>query len=394
MGSVHPYKTAQGDQRYRVIYRKPDNRQGQKRGFTRKRDAELFLHSVEVKKATGEYIDASAGRVTVGKLGAAWLDGRAHIKRSSAVAYESAWRIHVEPKWGTVAVGDVKPSAVQLWVKELHSPTAPGVTPVTPGIAGRPRKTGGLSAAMVRRCYDILAGILDAAVDDRHIPRNPARGTKLPRKVKRAHLYLTHEQVDRLAEAAANDNALIIRLLAYTGLRWGELAGLHVGDLNMLRRRVTVNRTASLVGGRVELGSPKDYEQRSVPFPEFLAEPLARQCEGKGHDDIVFPAKGGGYRRTPTANARSWFEGVKARAGLPAALTIHDLRHTAASLAVSAGANVKAVQRMLGHASAAMTLDTYADLFDDDLDAVAGALDKAHAATDVAILLPRTVSGT
>jgi integrase len=57
-------------------------------------------------------------------------------------------------------------------------------------------------------------------------------------------------------------------------------------------------------------------------------------------------------------------------------VTIHDLRHTAASLAVSAGANVKAVQRMLGHASAAMTLDVYADLFDDDLDAVAEALNR------------------
>jgi len=56
-------------------------------------------------------------------------------------------------------------------------------------------------------------------------------------------------------------------------------------------------------------------------------------------------------------------------------LTPHELRHTAASLAVSAGANVKAVQAMLSHASAAMTLDTYADLFDDDLDAVADRLD-------------------
>lgn len=60
-------------------------------------------------------------------------------------------------------------------------------------------------------------------------------------------------------------------------------------------------------------------------------------------------------------------------------VTIHDLRHTAASLAISAGANVKAVQRMLGHSSAAMALDTYADLFDDDLDAVALALDTARA---------------
>jgi integrase len=60
-------------------------------------------------------------------------------------------------------------------------------------------------------------------------------------------------------------------------------------------------------------------------------------------------------------------------------VTPHDLRHTAASLAVSAGANVKAVQRMLGHASAAMTLDVYADLFDDDLEAVATALHDARA---------------
>jgi len=60
-------------------------------------------------------------------------------------------------------------------------------------------------------------------------------------------------------------------------------------------------------------------------------------------------------------------------------LTIHDLRHTAASLAVASGANVKAVQRMLGHASAAMTLDVYADLFDDDLDAVSSALHAARA---------------
>ncbi len=66
--------------------------------------------------------------------------------------------------------------------------------------------------------------------------------------------------------------------------------------------------------------------------------------------------------------------------------TIHDLRHTAASLAVSAGANVKAVQRMLGHASAAMTLDVYADLFDEDLDAVSAALDHARAAEVVRFL--------
>lgn len=85
--------------------------------------------------------------------------------------------------------------------------------------------------------------------------------------------------------------------------------------------------------------------------------------------------------RVPNSQA-GWFAGAVRRAMKLdpdfQRITPHDLRHTAASLAISAGANVKAVQRMLGHASAAMTLDTYADLFDDDLDAVAAALSNAR----------------
>jgi integrase len=97
--------------------------------------------------------------------------------------------------------------------------------------------------------------------------------------------------------------------------------------------------------------------------------------------DLVFPAAGGGYLQAPKVgeDSRSWFDAALRKADLPR-ITPHDLRHTAASLAVSVGANVKAVQRMLGHSSAAMTLDVYTDLFDDDLDAVAEALDAAVSA--------------
>jgi integrase len=83
-----------------------------------------------------------------------------------------------------------------------------------------------------------------------------------------------------------------------------------------------------------------------------------------------------------------WFDPAASAIGLDG-LTPYELRHTAASVAVGAGANVKAVQRMLAHASAAMTLDTYADLFDDDLEAVATALDDRAMRTDVAELLPQ-----
>jgi len=96
---------------------------------------------------------------------------------------------------------------------------------------------------------------------------------------------------------------------------------------------------------------------------------------GKGRDDLLFTSSQGEPLRQSNWRHRVFDKAAKS-AGLDG-VTPHDLRHAAASLAVASGANVKAVQRMLGHSSAAMTLDRYADLFDDELDAVAGRLDKA-----------------
>ena len=173
-------------------------------------------------------------------------------------------------------------------------------------------------------------------------------------------------------------------MLGHCGLRWGEAIGLRVRDLDMLKRRINVRVNAVEVGSRIVVGTPKTHKQRTVPFPRFMAAPLAQACDGKGRDDLVFAGADGGHlRRTRTdGSSGGWFAGAARRSGVPR-LTPHDLRHTAASLAVSAGANVKAVQRMLGHASASMTLDVYADLFDDDLEAVATALDEAAASAGV-----------
>ena len=117
-----------------------------------------------------------------------------------------------------------------------------------------------------------------------------------------------------------------------------------------------------------------------MPIPRFLADELVVHLAGKAPGDLVFTAPEGGVLRNTNFRPRYWDPATE-RAGLPG-LTPHELRHTAASLAVAAGANVKAVQQMLGHASAAMTLDVYAGLFADDLDAVADQLDRAFARTN------------
>jgi integrase len=292
-------------------------------------------------------------------MGVVWLASQTHLKPSSFRPLEIAWRIYVEPRWGNIPVGRVQHSEVQTWVSSI-----------------------GKSATTALRAYGVLAAILDVAVRDRRIASNPARGVSLPRKGKKARAYLSHEQVELLARESKR-MAPLVYTLAYCGLRWGEATALRVKSVDRVRRRLTVTENAVMVGGTLHVGTPKTHESRSVPYPAFLDALLP--IEGKSREQLVFGA-GDSHLRSPDGR-RGWFVGAVARCReidpeFPV-ITIHDLRHTAASLGVSAGANVKAVQRMLGHASAAMTLDTYADLFDDDLDAVAVALDQAKRSANV-----------
>lgn len=359
MASIEAYTTARG-RRYRVRYRDPDRKQREKGGFERKLDAEEYLAAVRVQAARGEYVDPAAARVTVGELGASWLGRQTHLKPSSLRPVEIAWRRHVEPVWGDRSIGRVQHTDVEAWVAELSQ--------------------SGLSATSVLRAHGVLAGILDDAVRDRRISTNPARGVNLPRKAPKRRAYLSAAQVELLARESG-DHGLLVLFLAYTGLRWGEAIALRVGSLDLLRRRAQVSENAVRVGRELVVGTPKSHTSRSVPVPAFLVEHLARACEGRGRDALVF---GNGRTHLHPPNSRDgWFVAAVRRCqavdvDFPR-VTLHDLRHTAASLAVSAGAHVKAVQRMLGHASAAMTLDTYADLFDDDLDAVSSALDDLRA---------------
>ncbi len=216
--------------------------------------------------------------------------------------------------------------------------------------------------------------LLSLAVRDGRLTRNVAVGVRLPRVGRAQKFFLTHAQVEQLA-AAAEPHGLIIRVLAYTGMRWGELAALRVRQVDLVRRRLLVAESVTEVNGRAIFGTPKTHQRRSVPLPRFLIEPVSVHLAGRARDDLAFPSPGGDVLRNNNFRRRVFDRAAEA-VGLEG-LTPHDLRHTAASLAIAEGANVKAVQRMLGHASAAMTLDVYADLFEDDLDQVADRLDRA-----------------
>jgi hypothetical protein len=151
---------------------------------------------------------------------------------------------------------------------------------------------------------------------------------------------------DALSEhVAAGNFTMLVAVHMY-------MAALAVADFDMLRRRVQVRRSVTEVKGKLEWSTPKTHERRSVPFPRFLTDDLARRMAGKGRDDLVFGAPGGGVLRIATFRTRVFNPAVAKLRGIDEdgkpttdwpRPTMHDLRHTAASLSISAGANVKAV---------------------------------------------------
>lgn len=357
MGSIHSYENKSGKW-YRVLYKKPNNTQGQKRGFKLKRDAQAFLDGVEVSKRSGQFIAPSDGRITVETLGVEWLAAHKHtVKPSTFHSIDSAWRNHVHPKWGDRFVSSLLRSEIKAWVASLSEHRSP---------------------TTVSRCLGVLSGILHDAAEDKRISSNPAEGVKIARRTSRPRGYLTHRQAEALALESKYPD--FVRFLAYTGLRWGEATGLRVGHVDQSARRVLILENAVNVNGKMVIGTPKTHESRSIVYPAFLAPAIESACAGRASHALLW---GDGVNYLRPGNAESgWFAAARKRAQVNDAtfptVTPHDLRHTAASLAISAGANIKVLQRMLGHASAAMTLDRYADLFEDDLDTVAGALHLAR----------------
>ncbi|MCQ9386994.1 site-specific integrase [Brevibacterium moorei] len=166
-------------------------------------------------------------------------------------------------------------------------------------------------------------------------------------------------------------------------LRFSEINGLQVGDIDLKKRRISVVRAWTQdETGVWHLGEPKYGKRRTVPVPAFLVLVLEAQMEEKADGARLIKRRNGSDKPLPyPGKANGWGEASWLERGLEdaniARLTVHDLRHTAASLAVQVGANVKALSRMLGHADASMTLNVYADLFDSDLDDVAARLDDA-----------------
>ncbi|HYP46641.1 MAG TPA: site-specific integrase [Propionibacteriaceae bacterium] len=226
----------------------------------------------------------------------------------------------------------------------------------------------------------MLSLILAAAVKDNRLFKNPAAAIQLPPPPESEQRHLTHQQLGDLANLAGPEWRLPLLFLGYTGLRFGEMAALRVGRLDLNTRVAAVRESVTPVKGVMTWGTPKTHASRDVPIPRFLIPELAELTAGKDDNELVFLGARGAVMRAQTVQ-RAGLTEAGAQIG-KSGFHPHELRHTAASLAIAGGADIKVVQQMLGHKSATMTWDLYGHLFPNRLQEVAEALDQGARAAD------------
>lgn len=332
---------------YLACYQSPEGDDVSKT-FKLKRDAEAYLHTVEVAILQGSYVDPKAGKIPLADYLNGWLDIQVW-KESTDQQVRCHMRNHVLPELGPLALRSLSRRRVQQWIADRSEHLAPSTLKVVHGY---------------------LSSVLKSAVQERLIVSNPCDGTKLPKQPKSLVTPPTTDEVWAIINALPDRFRAFGVLLAGTGLRQSEARGLTVDRVHFRDgQHIRVDRQlVHPVGGGVVLGPPKtDASIRRVPAAELVLAELARhlQTYPTSHDlGLVFSDEKGQPLRRSRVGA-IWNR-ARDSVGVRSDITPHDFRHYYASLLIHSGLSVKAVQQALGHASARETLDIYAHLWPDD----------------------------
>lgn len=336
---------------YRVRYYAPDL-QPRNKSFARRADAVAYEQDIAMSKRRGDFVDPQRSKVLLSMV---WDEyertGSGHLRETTKSNYRRGWAL-VNDRFGGWPVGKIEHADVADWIADLAQVKGPDT---------------------VRLGHRVLCQVLDHAMRTRRVPINVARGIRLPSRPPARETILTVEQVHALAAAMHRDGDIVLAM-AYLGLRWSEVAALRVADVDLVRRRVHVVERATEVDGRIDVGQPKSRaSNRYIGIPSMILGQLEARVRGKAGTSLIFPSPQGDYLRSRNWRRRSGFD--EARESLGLEVTPHDLRRTFGSLARMAGADLRFIQKAMGHGSITTTARIYAHLYDEELDTVARALD-------------------
>jgi integrase len=346
------------DGKWQATYRGPDGREHAKL-FDRKADAEKWVAARQHEMHSGTYVDPASAKITLAEYAGQWIvrmkpTWRAGTAGAVAVSLDK----HILPVLGRRPLGSLRRTDVEALCGSLP-----------------------LAASSVATVHQHFGQLLASAVEDGLIVRNPAYRARLPKREPSKAQSVPLEVLARVAQGLPDWLSVAVPLGVGVGLRQGEASGLTVDRIDFLRRTLRVDR--QLVSRYVPepvLAPPKtESSHRTVPLASFVLDALAEHLRR-------FPAEPGELvLRTPQGLpvdsdrfGHQWRRACKA-AGV-SGLRYHDARHTFASTLLSRGVSIKAVADWLGHASATVTLSTYAHLMPADEEVARAVLDAALSA--------------
>lgn len=338
--------------------------------FATKSDARRYLATVEADRIRGTLGARRQVSDNLSTYGSAWIAQRPQIKDSTRHQYDIDFRLHIEPALGQLCLIEIDAEAVRRW----HADES---LRLREELAG----SGRSGAATVARAYRLLRSILQTAVDDEILGRNPCRisGGGDARSTERP--VLSAEEIGRLAEAVPGRYRAFVLVAGFTGLRAGEIAALRIADLNLRsgKASVTVNRRFYRVGGAITVDTPKSrVGARVVALPTFVATEL------RAHLNAYRPSADGSDLVFVTAGGRDVVDGYSQvlRRGLNrigrSDARAHDLRHSALTSAAEHGATLATLMQMAGHSTPAAA-QRYQHATLEHARRVAAAMDKSAA---------------
>lgn len=361
-GTVYRRETTSGASSWvaHATWQEGGKRRQSKRSFRTKKEAQAALTELLAAHQSGTFVAPS--RMPIREFVEPWLAGLENQGRRPTTlrGYRSAIDNYLLPRLGTVALQELRASDLDAMYADL--------------LRRGGRNEQGLSMTTVHHLHAVVNKMLHDAERKGLVTRNVARLANPPSlttarsKGPEMRVWSPEELATFLASIEGNRNEALFRLLAMTGMRRGEVVALRWVDVDLAHRRLTVNQSATVVGGDEVVSTPKTRRSRRVidldpDTVTLLKQHRARQRElllmvgaTATASDRVFTNEVGEPLRP--ASVGQAFRRLVDGAGVPV-IRLHDLRHTHASHLLMAGVNVKVVSERLGHASVSFTLDTY-----------------------------------
>lgn len=297
---------------------------------------------VELKHALGQGKRIKAEKLTVGEYLTIFLRN-ANVRETTRKSIKRHFDAYVRPRFESWNLGDL----TTLDIRKLYSDMREGVLREHP-----------LSDNTIRLTHRYFRKALAAAISDGLLPSNPTDGIALSAPTPaRASRWLSEKELACFLEASKSSRwGSLFEVLALTGMRIGEAVGLKWEDVDLQRREITVQRSATKIDGIWREERPKNGKTRTITIPQRLVDSL-RTLKEDANCEFVFHNKTGS-----PADKRSIQRALKLvleKVTLPD-ISLHDLRHSHASILLKNGSHIKVVSERLGHANVEITLRYYA----------------------------------